>query len=93
MKVNDDIFERRMRKLDKLPKDVLREALPKMRSNTPKDKGYARSQTKLVGNKLKADYPYADRLNKGHSKQAPKGFTDPTIQDMDKIADRLVKRI
>ena len=93
MKVNDDIFEKRMRKLDKLPKNVLREALPKMRKNTPKDKGYARSRTKLVGNKLKADYPYAGALDAGSSKQAPNGFTKPTIEDIDNIAERLVKRI
>ena len=93
MKVNDDIFEKRMRKLDKLPKNVLREALPKMRKNTPKDKGYARSRTKLVGNKLKADYHYAGALDAGSSKQAPNGFTKPTIEDIDNIAERLVKRI
>lgn len=44
---------------------------------TPKDTGNARSKTKLNRNVIEADYAYAKRLDKGYSKQSPKGMTAP----------------
>lgn len=40
--------------------------------------GNARKNTKKEGNVINADYPYAGRLDKGYSKQAPDGMTQPT---------------
>lgn len=60
---------------------------------TPEDKGYAKSQTKKKGKSIVADYPYATVLDKGRhmtnrgmrgSNQAPKGMTEPTIQEIRK---------
>jgi hypothetical protein len=47
--------------------------------NTPKDTGNARNKTKLRGNVINAAYPYAQPLDKGRSKQSPKGMTLPMI--------------
>ena len=45
---------------------------------TPIDTGNARSRTKLMGNDtIEANYPYAQRLDQGHSKQAPNGMVKP----------------
>ena len=45
---------------------------------TPVDTGNARRKTKLVSNKtIEANYPYAQRLDQGWSKQAPKGIVKP----------------
>jgi hypothetical protein len=38
-----------------------------------------RSKTEIV-----ADYPYAQRLEDGYSKQAPKGMSEPTEKFMQK---------
>jgi hypothetical protein len=45
---------------------------------TPIKTGNARSNTGLVGkNKIVANYPYAQRLDQGWSRQAPAGMTKP----------------
>tara|TARA_R110000868_G_scaffold372176_1_gene635995 strand:+ start:487 stop:765 length:279 start_codon:yes stop_codon:yes gene_type:complete len=49
-------------------------------SVTPVDNGNARRNTKLEGNEIVADYPYATKLENGYSNQAPKGMTEPTIE-------------
>lgn len=48
--------------------------------NTPIDKGNARRSTTQVRGEIKADYPYAGRLDDGYSKQAPRGMVQPTIE-------------
>lgn len=48
--------------------------------NTPVRSGNARRNTKLKGKRvIEANYPYAKRLDEGHSKQSPKGMVQPTI--------------
>jgi len=49
-------------------------------SVTPTNRGNARRNTKLQGNEIVADYPYATKLEEGHSNQAPKGMSEPTIE-------------
>jgi hypothetical protein len=77
---------KQMRKdLGNLPK----EAFQKFRDITPIASGNARNKTRLQGNKIIGEYPYASVLDKGRhltargargSKQAPKGMTQPTLQ-------------
>lgn len=63
------------RKLVSLPKD----AYDFWRGITPIRSGNARNKTKLVNNKtIEANYPYAERLDEGYSKQAPRGMSEPT---------------
>lgn len=46
---------------------------------TPKDTGNARRRTSLTRNGvIEANYPYAQRLDNGWSKQSPNGMTKPT---------------
>jgi hypothetical protein len=52
---------------------------------TPMDKGFARRHTRLVNNKIEANYAYAERLDEGYSKQAPKGMVEPTEKYIDKV--------
>ncbi len=47
---------------------------------TPIKSGNARRNTNLVNNSIEANYPYAQRLETGYSKQAPRGMTEPTIE-------------
>ena len=51
---------------------------------TPIRTGNARSRTSLSGNSIRANYPYAGRLDEGYSKQAPSGMTDPTVAYIEK---------
>ena len=85
---------KQMRKdLGNLPK----EAYQFFRDQTPIASGNARNKTRLQGNKILAEYPYASVLDKGRhmtnrgargSTQAPKGMTQPTLQY---IKDRVNK--
>lgn len=74
-------------------KDTLSLSLDKMQQNiknlaqdahkfwvgvTPIRTGNARRRTRLNGDTITADYPYAVPLDDGRSKQAPKGMSQPT---------------
>jgi hypothetical protein len=77
IKVDDKItpeLKRLQRQLTALPQD----GLDKFVSLTPVRSGNARRSTRLRGNDtIVADYPYAERLDNGYSKQAPKGMSKP----------------
>ena len=93
--VNSKIFDNRMAKLEDLPENAMKKALPVTKKNTPIKGGNARRRTQLSsdGLTINSDYGYAGRLDDGYSKQSPRGFTKPTINALDTIVDRLVGRI
>lgn len=64
------------KQLAKIPEGAYKEFL----HNTPKASGNAKRKTKLRTNTIIADYPYAKRLDKGYSRQAPQGMTYPMLQ-------------
>ena len=61
-------------------KNLARVAYTHFRKVTPVDSGNARRRTTLVGTEIRAQYPYATRLDTGWSKQAPNGMVKPTLQ-------------
>jgi hypothetical protein len=63
-------------KLDKLPDEAHKVFV----ANTPIRSGNARRNTKLQKDTIKANYPYAKRLDEGYSKQAPEGMVQPTVE-------------
>lgn len=73
------------RKIDNIPNDAYKFFV----KETPIRSGNARRKTTLKNKKIiDANYPYAQRLDEGYSKQSPQGMTEPT---MDFIADEFVK--
>lgn len=60
-------------------KNIAKHAHTEFKAITPIRTGNARRNTNLRGSAIDADYPYAEALNMGGSKQAPKGMTEPTI--------------
>jgi len=96
VKINSAIFNKRMKKAYKVPYQTMADALPFLISMTPGgSSGYARSNTKLSSNKLSidSDYPYAEVLDNGSSKQAPNGFTKPTIQQLPRIVNKYIRKV
>lgn len=75
-------------KFQKLPKD----AYEYWRGITPIKSGNARARTRLQGRKIKANYNYAVPLDKGWSKQAPKGMSQPTEQYIKKLISNEILR-
>lgn len=59
-------------------KQLPKEAFNFWRRITPVKTGNARRRTRLQGSKIKANYQYAVPLDKGWSKQAPQGMSEPT---------------
>lgn len=50
-------------------------------ANTPIKTGNARRNTRIQGNSIKADYPYAQRLEDNYSPQTKgQGIVNPTLQ-------------
>jgi hypothetical protein len=65
-----------------------------MQANTPIRTGNARNNTKLQGNKVVADYAYAQRLEDNWSPQTRgQGIIAPTERDIQKEVDRRLKGI
>lgn len=95
MSVKMTKFNKRMHNLSDMPQEVMAEAYPFLVNKTPIKSGNAQRKTKLINNKstIVSDYAYADRLDNGSSKQAPKGYTEPTIEYMKKLVKSKSKRI
>lgn len=79
-RVTRDRINKRTKEIDRFVSDLPRKMKDQFQSVTPIRSGNARSKTKLEGNEIQANYPYANRLNEGWSKQADQGMTDPTIE-------------
>jgi hypothetical protein len=75
-------------KFEKLPQ----RAYEYWKGITPIDTGNARARTRLQGRKIKANYNYAVPLDKGWSKQAPRGMSQPTEQYIKKLITREILR-
>ena len=69
----------RVDRLDTFARELPKNAHKEFTATTPIDTGNARNSTKLRRYTISADYPYANRLNKGYSRQARRGMTKPTI--------------
>jgi hypothetical protein len=75
------------KKLNNLP----REAHAEFVKSTPIRSGNARRNTKLNGNVINANYPYAQRLDDGYSPQSPDGMTNPTLNFVKKRLEQIMK--
>lgn len=74
--------------LKNLPNDAYNE----WRKNTPKDSGNARDKTRLQGDTIVANYDYAQRLDKGYSKKAPRGMLKPTLDYIQKLITLMTRK-
>ena len=74
-------------------KTLPKEAYDYFVDSTPIRTGNARSKTRLRGNTIDANYPYAERLDDGYSRQAPKGMSQPTEKFLQKRIDDLIGKI
>jgi len=74
-------------KLKLLPQEAYKEFV----KETPIRSGNARRSTKLNGNVISANYPYAKRLDEGYSDQSPDGMTTPTEAFIKKRVKQILK--
>ncbi len=81
-------LKRIQKDLAKLPDLAYKEFV----KNTPVRSGNARRKTKLVGKEIRADYPYATRLDQGYSDQAPDGMSKPTEDYVKQQTDKIMRK-
>ena len=97
LRVNTREVDKMFEDLLDMDKDVMADALPKFKENTPVATGNARQNTKLKKRKknyaIHASYPYAGRLDEGWSSRRPKGMTAPTERDIDSLVASYIKRV
>lgn len=94
MKIKFDTsdFDDMVKELRNIGSDSMKRLYPFYRDKTPIRSGNARSKTKLRSEEIRSKYPYAGRLDEGWSDQAPKGFTAPSIEELDSIIDKTITR-
>lgn len=94
IKVNLTQFNRQMAEAKAALDDLPQFAEKEMQKNTPVRSGNARRNTKLQGNTVTANYPYAERLEDNYSPQTRgRGIITPTEQEIQKEVDRRLKGI
>jgi len=80
-------LQKMMAKLAKVPQEAFKEFV----KETPIRTGHARRSTKLNGNTITANYPYAKNLDEGSSQQSPDGMTKPTEAFVKKRVNQIIK--
>jgi len=76
-----------------MPQKVAKEAHKYFVSITPKRTGNARRNTLLKDTTILANYEYASNLDEGASKKAPDGMSEPTMQRLQGLVDKEIKKI
>lgn len=79
-------------RIEKEFKKFPKEAYDYWKKITPKRSGNAKRRTKRQGNTIRANYPYAERLDNGYSKQAPKGMYDPTLKYLRRLGRKKLRK-
>ena len=91
--INKRQFDGLVKDLEEMPIAVMKTLYPYYVNKTPIRSGNARNRTKLQRNTISSKYAYAGRLDEGWSKQAPDGFTEPSIKQLDRLIRNYIKRV
>lgn len=70
------------REKDHVIDEIVQDTLELARANTPIDEGRARKGWRRENNIVVNRVPYIDLLEKGRSKQAPRGILGPTVREI-----------
>lgn len=79
---------KKIKLLDKVPS----QAYTYFKAITPIRSGNARRRTILKKDIIHAQYPYADRLDDGYSRQAPNGMSKPTEAFVKNTVDKIIRK-
>jgi hypothetical protein len=79
------------KEIDKLISFVASTFTSEVKSRTPIDEGRARRGWQQRSNQIENRVPYIERLEKGYSKQAPRGFVKQAIQATVLKTKRIIK--
>jgi hypothetical protein len=68
-----------------------RQAYQEWLRQTPIRSGNARRRTRLNQDTIEANYPYAQRLDEGYSRQAPEGMSQPVEQFIQQQIQKIMR--
>lgn len=95
VKISPGLRAKLNRAVDEGVEDIMETYVDIARPLTPKDKGRARRawHTEGRGRNTEAinDVPYAQRLDEGWSKQAPRGITKPALRKLRSQSRRITR--
>lgn len=91
VKITDNLTKRLERQMREVA-DLMPDARDEFVKLTPKRSGNARRKTDMKGSVIHANYPYADRLDEGYSKQAPRGMVEPFKTWLKGRLDRILRK-
>ena len=91
LKLDTSKVESMFESVKTLEHDLKKDAYQYFKNIIPIRTGNARRNTYQSGSgDIQANYPYAGRLDEGYSRQAPRGMSDPTMDHMEQVFDKLV---
>jgi hypothetical protein len=93
MTLNMSEVNKMFEQAEKVAKTLPKETYDYFVESTPIRTGNARRSTSLRGDTIDANYAYAERLDDGYSRQAPKGMSGPTEKFLEKRINDLIGRI
>jgi len=95
LKLNKADLRRLEKNIDNAIADSMQDTFKYYRQETPVRGGNARNKTKFNKNRnsINSNYDYAGRLDSGWSKQAPKGFTKPSLNFLEKQITKNFRKI
>ena len=92
LRLETDLITPSLTRIDQKLRKLAADAFDVFYKNTPRRSGNARSKTRLHGSEIRADYPYAERLDEGYSRQAPQGMTKPTEDFIQRRTNEIIRR-
>ena len=85
-------FKAKIKAMTQIKPNVMPQAYKFFVAHTPIKTGNARSKTTFNNNEINANYPYAGGLDAGASRQAPIGMTQPTKEEIKRLALAWIKQ-
>jgi len=93
IEINSKQVDKLFKNMGAISKNIVDDSYPYLKKETPIRTGNARRSTKKQGLSIKSNYGYAGDLDAGSSRQAPDGFTDPTIDYMTTLLEKEIRRL
>jgi hypothetical protein len=93
LRINDRQFQQLMDDMPDAVRDSWRLTGAYFKRVTPKRSGNARKRTRTTQREIIAEYPYANRLDNGYSKQAPDGMTTPSVKYFQQQLNSYLRRV
>lgn len=92
--IDSKALSKKFDRLEELKKNTMPQAYSYFKKITPIRSGNARRNTSLTTDyDIEANYPYAQRLDQGWSRQASGGMSEPTVKKILQLVRNYLRKI